>query len=151
MVIELLLLLGLTWWATTPTDHQTVQVLNAVDQSLRSILVVARNDRYLQNIGILANNDYRLRISDTTTYVEDKYTIYLLVWNRLHQQPYDLNTLVVAGIHELAHVLCPDSDPDHSETFDKIEDRLLVLARTIGVLDQDGRVDPSYTRACCSG
>ena len=151
MVIELLLLLGLSWWATIPTDQETGYVLGDVDSALRSVLTVARNDRYLSSLGILADNDYRLRVNDTKPYAEEKYTIYLPIWNKLLQRPYDLTTLIVAGIHELGHVLCPDSDPDHSDTYNKIENRLLVLAQTIGVLEKDYRVDPSYVKACCSG
>jgi hypothetical protein len=154
MVIELLLLLSLGWLISSPSESTSaeyrahpleLEIRNTVDEILTSLLIVARQDRHLYDI--IVDNGYILRLSDTTTYVVEKRVIYLLVWNYELDRPYDLYTVLEAAIHELAHVLCPELE--HTPTFDRIEQRLLFLARTTGLLAEVGVIDSQYVRDCC--
>jgi len=74
--------------------------------------------------------NFQIIESTTSTWVQNKFIIHLLIWNFNSNSPFDDNTLAFAAIHELAHILCPDNE--HTPLFDIIESKLLSIAEHLG-------------------
>lgn len=77
--------------------------------------------------------EYRVFISETTTYVKGKYEIYLVVWDIVHDTLFDDNTLVHALLHEVCHIIdTSDCHGCHTPAFNELEDRVLQSAEDLG-------------------
>ncbi len=72
----------------------------------------------------------------------NKREIHLIVWNNERGTPFDRNTVRGAAIHELAHIICPDSD--HTSLFDDIEDELIGIAEKLDYYNSSISPDPDY-------
>ena len=80
--------------------------------------------------------------SPSSTKTVDKREIHLVVWNNDGGFPFDKNTVRGAAIHELAHIICPDSD--HTQLFNEIEDELIEIAEKLGYYNSLIQSDPDY-------
>lgn len=143
MILELLLLVAILWFATQGHKTQPVQ-LQMLDPSHKIRIKLEQLgwalDELCRQANIVAN--YTLVVSDTSSYVTDKEIIHLLLWNTKTDDLFDDNTLMSAAIHELTHVICPTRD--HSELFNKMEDDLLTLAENLDYYRSDQPVDEAY-------
>ncbi len=109
---------------------------------------------------ILQEFKRRLRYIDTNllkiplflankSYTYSKREIYLCCYKR-DGQLFDINTLMFALLHEIAHVLTDfgaDNDP-HGEQYQVRFEKLLQLASQKGVWDPLIPIDPSYKSKC---
>ncbi len=83
----------------------------------------------------------------TEAYTEDKETITLCLVDPETRQEYDMNTLLYVAIHELAHVITPESDnpnDEHGETFKLNFTRLLKEAAVLGIYDPSKPIPSKY-------
>lgn len=83
----------------------------------------------------------------TEAYTEDKSSITLCLVDPDTKREYDMNTLLYVGLHELAHVITPESDnPDdeHGETFKINFTRLLKEGAAIGIYDPSKPIPSKY-------
>ena len=81
-----------------------------------------------------------LIVNGEITLTQDKRLIYLCT-SGPDGQPFDINTVRVAAIHELAHVICEEEG--HGPSFQSTEEELLSRAERMGYITSR-RVDPSY-------
>lgn len=152
MIIELLIILAILWFATQglvshntgsrlienapPTKHEIIET------KLREILSIL--DEICSQARI--HTPFSLAPSETRSQVIDKTRIYLVVWDEKNQKLFDNNTILHAAIHELTHVLCPSHDPDeeHGELFDTMEEHFLKIAEQMGVYNPEQDPDQNY-------
>lgn len=149
---EWLVLLVILWIFTQPqyTQSEAYQrqlilstldnVRHHLDILLRAITFDPLLRSWLHQSQIRVN--YRLLPSDSTTYVESKHLIHLVVWNHHTKKVYDLNTIMRACLHEIAHIICPDQG--HTLLFDRIEERLLLLSHNLEIVNLHWDSDPNY-------
>jgi hypothetical protein len=131
MILPLLLGLGLGYFAlTVPYNHQSplkemlTTLAQSVDLSSRAKARVAK---------------MTITIGDSSkTY--NKTDIYLCT-NKRDGTPFDNETILIAAIHELAHVICDEEG--HTPEFNRIERALLDEAKRRSYISR-GRVDPLY-------
>lgn len=89
--------------------------------------------------------DYTLQESTTTSWADNKRDIYLVVYNKKKGVYFDDNTILNAAFHELAHVICPDTENNgHTKNFDQIENKLLRTAERLGLVDRSRETDEDY-------
>lgn len=92
---------------------------------------------------------FTINPSSNFTYVKDKKDIYMVFVNEQIGKIYPFTTLILVGIHELAHIL--NKTNHHNQIFYKIEQDLIDIAfemELFGSLDDDRNhiieIDPNY-------
>jgi hypothetical protein len=138
MIVEILLLLVILWIVTSSYQSKRPESkrLNEVELELEHVL---SDLDYLCNVAAVKPN-FTLVPSETSSWVEDKRCIHLLVWDSSRKRLYDHNTIMHAAIHELVHVLCPS--PKENALFKQMEDYFLQLAEREKLIQGDP--DPEY-------
>ena len=86
--------------------------------------------------------NYELYESNSISFTWEKKTIYIVLWDQEREEYYDYNTIMLAALHELSHIICKDKD--HGPRFDQIESKLQEAASRIGIVDLDQGFDPRY-------
>ena len=77
-----------------------------------------------------------------TVFVEGQVPIIHLCVRKPNGKPFDINTVMVALIHELTHLVHPD--PGHGDRFNQIENSLLDKAERLGLISGADDIDPEY-------
>lgn len=137
--LELILLLFILWLSTRyevpSSDAIRQKIISEKLQYLRRIIEIMKAE---------LNWDfaYELHVSDSRTFVKNKYAIYLVIWDGINNQPFDDNTLIDALIHELTHIWCPDTY--HSQLFEYLEQRLFDTATELGFYDPEKPIAANY-------
>lgn len=80
--------------------------------------------------------------SDSSTYTVNSSIIYLLIWDGEGDKPYDMATIRLACIHELAHIATRDTE--HNDGFYKIEKELRRIALDLGLVKKSDKVNSEY-------
>lgn len=140
MILEILLLIFILWLVSQGVyrkDRRNTRI-DRVEEKIAEIIAILDEICYRSNI----DPSYSIEVSDTHTYVENKYAIHLVVWNQEKNCLYDDQTLISAAIHELTHILCPGRD--HSPLFNSMEEHFQDLAIEIGVFDPEKDPDSTY-------
>jgi len=136
MILELLIIIFLLWiWSggfnsNLNPNSRSEEILRQLERDLNILFEDSYRPRY------------RLFVSSERTFVSNKENIYLVLRHPELGYFFDHSTLLQVVIHEMAHILCPDTD--HSESFHKIEDDLRQRANRKGLLSLDFSPDPNY-------
>lgn len=137
MILELLILLLLLWiWSGGFTPDFLRQ--RNPDQEVLQRLANDLNSLFDESSTVPS---YELLPSKDRTFVADKRTIYLVL-RREGQDFFDYSTILQAAIHEMAHILCPETG--HSDSFYRIEDYLMQRAIQQYLLTPGFYPDPEY-------
>lgn len=79
---------------------------------------------------------FDIRENSSESYTIDKNTMYICTKDPRTGEYYSDNTLVYVIIHEWAHVLDQNHDPDHNgDSFRNTFNNLLTKAKTLGLYD----------------
>lgn len=154
MIFELLLLVFIIWlvFAMVLVDQNSIcgQLLNELNMVATDIhrewqREIVTNHR-LRSLGLTNYNfHYRLLYSTNGTYtiLEDGMEPTIMIQlERPDGSPYPMETLIIALIHELAHVISPSTEHDHP--FDLIEGVLSDISYRLGYLNTDSTLDEMY-------
>lgn len=79
----------------------------------------------------------------SSSYTENKKTIYICTRDPKTNMVYDDNILLYVCIHECAHVLVPEYD-EHGPKFKAMMDHLLKKAIAAGIYDPSIPIPPTY-------
>lgn len=112
MLVPLLLSLGLVYYSSSVRHATQTKLTNKLKELTRHL-------ELSDNVRRRVNEMYI--VNDTYTFTVDKREIHL------HNSK-DKNSMIVAAIHELAHVVCDDLH--HTSKFYSIENELLQRALT---------------------
>ena len=125
----------------TPDDPAIVNLKNKLgilfsgSVKFTGILEKLNGKKYMSMISIQRGNK---------SYTINKKRIYMCLKDQ-DGNYYNTNTLVNVCLHEISHTICPDTD-DHSPTFYKIFDELLLKAEECGIYDPKLPMDPDYCK-----
>lgn len=142
MVIELLLLIFIIWavFIIIQRPDRGKYLKNEIDEYIDMIEdVICKSGYIIPQYNIINSNH---KEGTYTVFKNGKLpTIHLCMINEKGIQ-YDDNTIKIALLHEIAHILCPN--PKHDHPFDDIENTLLRKANELLYIDLDGYMDNYY-------
>ena len=78
----------------------------------------------------------------------NKNIIRICVRNKKSKKVYPVNTLVHVALHELAHTIMDEYDPNHSEKFFNTLDPLVNRAIVLGIYDAREETAVDYMESC---
>ena len=147
MILIILILLVIIWiFSAYPSILRSVPrspkhpKVDQIDKGLHQIC---------QDAGV--NATFEIRPTDGTSHVDLSANppIISLVIQKTPDTTFDDNTLYCVAVHELTHILCPETG--HPPLFDAIEQYLIELAYKRGLVrsnragkDRRREVDPTY-------
>lgn len=126
MILELLLLVFVLWLFSYSVSSPQSSHLSHINSQLKKIV---------------PSVPWTLHPSTHHTFVRNKSDIYL-VTTRSDGSLYNDNTILHAGIHEVAHILCPTQG--HDENFHRIETELLTRGERLGIINRRSPRDRDY-------
>jgi hypothetical protein len=130
---------------TTPLSARHLAVAEEAKRDLARLMGLYY-DRYLSPHD---RPQYQIIAPASRSETRDKSRIYLLINDPLTGQLFDYNTILQAGAHECAHVLCRVREADsHGPAFASIMSRLDQLGRELQLYDPDQPIPPRYNQLC---
>ena len=92
---------------------------------------------------------YTLHIPANKSETVNKTNVYVLINDPITGEIFDYNTIMQAGAHELAHMLCRVDERDiHGPVFTEILNRLNELGREMKLFDSRLDIPDRYKQLC---
>lgn len=138
MIFELLLLIFIIYIAFSSGLHTSRPILSMLEEIGRN---VCEDIKYPTPQYVLKNSNPI--DGSLTIFKHNTIPIIKICTTNANNTPFDRDTILIAFLHELTHVLLPD-DRDHSPQFYDLEDTLLDSAMKLGYLGSTSQIDSCY-------